>query len=201
MDKGKPTPVAIEKLHKKYAPNQDVFHLVFIHCQIVSEIAVQLSRNCSTQIDVERVKIGCLLHDVGVYPLFDKNGLEKDKKRYITHGILGEEILKNEGYDEEYCRFASHHTGVGITKQQITKRRLPLPLKDYVAESTEEELVMYADKFHSKTNPPVFNSFNSYQEYVARFGVDAIENFQKLAEKFGKPNLSHIAKKYKQDIR
>lgn len=50
------------------------------------------------------------------------------------------------------------HTGVGLTKEDVLVQGLPLPPADYVAITPEERLVMYADKFHSKTTPPTFVS-------------------------------------------
>ena len=153
-----PSASEIEALHRKYAPAESVFELVFTHCKIVSDIATQLAEKSGANVDIELVRVGCLLHDIGVYPLFDKNGAETDTSKYITHGVLGEEILQNEGFAEGLCRFASHHTGAGITKEQIIESNLPLPHNDYLAETPEEKLVMYADKFHSKIQPPAQTS-------------------------------------------
>jgi uncharacterized protein len=196
-----PTLDQIEALHKKYAPTERVFDLVFTHCKIVSDIATQMAEKSGANVDIELVKVGCLLHDIGVYPLFDKNGIEIDTSKYITHGVLGEEVLQSEDFAEELCRFASHHTGAGITKKQIEENDLPLPANDYLAETPEEELVMYADKFHSKIEPPVFNSYKFYAKYVGRFGVEAERSFAKLAEKFGRPDLRSLMSKYGQGLR
>lgn len=196
-----PTLDQIEALHKKYTPTEGVFELVFTHCKIVRDIAVQLAEKSGANVGIELVKVGCLLHDIGVYPLFDKNGIETDRGKYITHGIRGEEILQNEGFAMELCRFASHHTGAGITKKQIAENKLPLPANDYLAETTEEELVMYADKFHSKARTPVFNSHKFYTKYVARFGTEAASSFANLTEKFGKPELEPLMSKYGHGLR
>ena len=59
---------------------------------------------------------------------------------------------------------ASHHTGVGLTAEQILHRKLPLPAVDLLAETVEEELVMYADAFHTKSVPPVLVPFARYRE-------------------------------------
>lgn len=196
-----PTIEQIEQLHKKYAPTERVFGLVFTHCEIVSDIALELARESNLSLDIELVKVGCLLHDIGVYPLFDKNGIEIDTSKYITHGVRGEKILQKEGYSEFLCRFASHHTGAGITKEQIVQNDLPLPHNDYLAETPEEELVMYADKFHSKTDPPYFNSHRYYTEYTARFGDVSINSFADLTHKFGKPKLDKLVAKYGHALR
>lgn len=196
-----PSVEQIRLLHSKHAPAQRVFELVFIHCQIVAEIALQLADSSGAKVDRQIVRAGCLLHDIGVYPLFDASGKEIDPSQYITHGTRGEEILRGEALPEALCRFASHHTGAGITKEQIINSNLPLPHKDYLAETTEEELVMYADKFHSKTAPPVFNSHDYYLNYVSRFGTDSVKSFEQLTAKFGKPDLKPLVAKYGYAVR
>lgn len=74
-----PSASEIEALHRKYAPTESVFELVFTHCKIVSDIATQLAEKSGTNVDIELVRVGCLLHDIGVYPLFDKKGVETDE--------------------------------------------------------------------------------------------------------------------------
>lgn len=196
-----PTVEEIEALHRKYAPMSEVFELVWTHCQIVGDIALQLAQTSGSNVDLELVKIGCLLHDIGVYPLFDGNGFEANPREYITHGIRGEEILKNEGFSEALYRFASHHTGAGLTKAQIIEQDLPLPHQDFLAETPEEKLVMYADKFHSKTEPPCFNSYDYYASHVTRFGDEASASFAALTAGFGKPDLTPLIAVYGHDLR
>lgn len=189
------------KLHHKYAPSDDVFDLVVVHCRIVQDIALQLIRDNDLKINTELVSIGAFIHDIGVHSLFQANGKLKDNANYITHGILGEKILRSEGFPEEICRFASNHTGVGLTKKDIKLQNLPLPNQDYVAHTDEELLVMYADKFHSKTSPPYFNSYEWFKNDIKKFGEDKSILFQEMADKFGKPDLEFLKNKYGFDIR
>jgi len=175
--------------------------LVFTHCKIVSEIAGQCIAAKYLAVDAELVQVGCLPHDIGVYELLDGRGKERDDLPYITHGIRGEAILKEEGFPEVIWRFGSHHTGVGLTKHDIMRQKLPLPLRDYEAETVEEELVMYADKFHSKSTPPCFNTFEYYKRTVAKFGQDKSEKFAQLAGKFGVPDLAPLVAEYGHAVR
>lgn len=188
----------ITALHKKYAPSPKVFDFVFPHCKIVCEIAEELIKKSNIQCDIELVKIGALIHDIGVYKVTDIDGVE-DRKNYIRHGVEGYKILKDEGLPESLCRIAERHTGVGIRKDEILERNLPLPPKDYIAETIEEMLVMYADKFHSK-NPDNFNSFESYKKFVSRHGEEHVKKFEELGVMFGKPDVEALAKKYNQPI-
>ena len=196
-----PTYDDIVALHQKYAPTDEVFELVFTHCQIVRDIALQLAHTSGAAVDTELVTVGCLLHDIGVYALHDTHGQELADAAYITHGIRGEEMLRREGFAETICRFASHHTGAGLSKQQIITRGLPLPHQDYLAETAEEALVMYADKFHSKSQPPQFNSHAYYTQFTAQFGDESSDSFAQLTAQFGVPELTGLARQYGHSLR
>lgn len=188
-------------LHKKYAPSDEVYDLVFMHSQIVLDIAMRLIEKNKLGVDAELVRIGALLHDIGVHPLFGTDGKLLPDVHYVSHGIEGEKILKNEGLPEEIWRFASHHTGVGLSAQDVLDQKLPLPPADYFADTDEELLIMYADKFHSKTTPPYFNSYEWYRKDVARFGPDKVVKLDQMAEKFGIPDLQPLSGKYSFAIR
>ncbi len=187
-----PSDEEIRALHEKYAPTRKAFELVYTHCEIVCGIAEQLLGR--TDLDVDLVRAGCLLHDIGVYRLYD--GGELDHARYIRHGILGHALLRSEGFAEVICRFCSCHTGVGISRDDVRRQGLPLPVADYLAESGEERLVMYADKFHSKTEPPTFVSAGTYAARVGRFGEDKAAAFRSLREHFGPPDLTPFLTTY-----
>ncbi|MFJ4283143.1 HD domain-containing protein [Streptomyces massasporeus] len=185
-----PGPAEIQALHEKYAPNAEAFALVHTHCRIVWAIAEQLlSAPHLAHLDADLVRAGCLLHDIGVYRLYDAEG-RLDHRNYIRHGLLGHEILEAEGFPETLRRFCSHHTGVGLTRQDITSQGLPLPHADYVAETEEERLVMYADKFHTKSRPSVFLSPDAYAVHIGRFGADKVTAFEALRAEFGDPELN-----------
>lgn len=194
-----PTYEEIVALHKKYAPSQAAFDLVFTHCQIVWELAEQLIKKSGLSVNAELVKVGCLLHDIGVYRLYLPDG-EIDHARYIKHGTEGYVLLRKEGFDEQLCRFASCHTGVGLTKQEIEAEGLPIPPADYLAETIEEQLVMYADKFHTKTTPPKFMTADTYAEKQKKFGQEKEERFRQFQKYFGTPNLEPLAEKYNLEI-
>lgn len=194
-----PTYEEIVALHQKHAPSQAAFDLVFTHCQIVWEIAEQLIKKSNLPIESDLVQTACLLHDIGVYRLYLPNG-EINHANYIQHGTEGYTLLRQEGFDEVLCRFASCHTGVGLTKREIEEERLPIPPADYIAETAEEQLVMYADKFHTKTNPPKFMTADTYAEKLKRFGAEKVVTFREFEARFGTPNLSIIAAKYALEI-
>ncbi|MCL2580913.1 MAG: HDIG domain-containing protein [Streptosporangiales bacterium] len=195
-----PNDSEIRRLHSKYAPTADALDLVYTHCEIVGALAVQLRGRADSGTDIELARAGALLHDVGVYRLYDDEG-NLDYPNYIRHGVLGHELLAAEGFDEEFCRFASCHTGVGLTKDDIARQDLPVPPADYLAETGEETLVMYADKFHSKTTPPAFLTADAYAAKVRRFGDDKAAAFARMRARFGEPDLAALCDVYGHRVR
>ncbi|UQU61908.1 HDIG domain-containing protein [Couchioplanes caeruleus] len=188
-----PTDDEIRALHERLAPTREAFEAVHTHCVIVCRIAEQFLPRAD--VDAALVRAGCLLHDIGVYRLYDKSGT-LDHANYIRHGVLGHEVLRDLGLPEVLCRFCSHHTGTGLTRDDIAERGLPIPPGDYLADTGEEELVMYADKFHSKKNPPVFLTAASYRTSVRRFGEDKAARFAGMVHRYGEPDLSTLSAEY-----
>lgn len=194
-----PTDQQIRVLHERYAPNEEAFDLVYTHCQIVCAVAEQLLGRHPSALNVDLVRAGSLLHDIGVYRLYDATG-QLDHENYIRHGVLGHALLRDAGLPELIGRFCSHHTGVGLTREDVLQQRLPLPVGDYMADTAEEQMVMYADKFHSKTTPPTFVTSASYAAGLRRFGEDKVTQFAALVEKFGEPDLLSLSRSYQQPL-
>jgi uncharacterized protein len=189
----------IRALHQAQAPTPEAFDLVYTHCQIVAAVAAQLLTSSGFAADARLVHAGALLHDVGVYRLYDAAG-RLDYAQYIRHGVLGQELLRAAGYPEPICRFAAHHTGTGLTRDDVVRQGLPLPPADYLAETPEETVVMYADKFHSKTSPPVFLTAAAYARRVRRFGPGQEAAFAAMREQLGEPDLTSLARAYGQRV-
>ena len=195
-------------LHVRHAPTPEALAVVYTHSEIVRRIALRLldgpgpvlDGTGAEGIDAGLVRAGSLLHDVGVYRLYDAAG-RLGHTGYIRHGVLGHELLAEAGYPEELCRFASRHTGVGITREDVRRQELPLPPADYVAQTPEEALVMYADKFHTKSTPPSFLTAQTYAAEVARFGPDKPAAFARLRERFGEPDLAALSAAYGHGVR
>ncbi|MGC4870067.1 HD domain-containing protein [Micromonospora sp. DT53] len=194
-----PTDEQIRALHERFAPTADAFDLVYTHCQIIWAVAEQLLGEYPVPLDADLVRVGSLLHDIGVYRLYDAAG-QLDHGKYVRHGILGHTMLRELGFPEVVSRFCSHHTGVGLTREDVLQQGLPLPARDYTADTGEEQLVMYADKFHSKTTPPTFLTANSYAASVRRFGDDKVDRFAAMIKRFGEPDLPSLSRRYQHPL-
>lgn len=160
---------AIELL-RKYAPDKRTFKIVLAHCKKGQEIALRIAADIP-KADKEFIKVASILHDIGRFKCPPKT------KENIKHGIIGAEILRKEGLDK-YARVAERHLGAGITKDDIKKQKLNLPLKDYVPKTIEEKIIAYADNL-------VFgNKEGTIQHVIERFskeiGKECAERVKKL---------------------
>lgn len=150
--------------------------------------------------------IGGLLHDIGTYRVLLADGthadgeLRFDGPRYIQHGILGYQYLLDHGIDESIAQFARNHTGVGLTREQVVAQHLPLPVDDYVPRSCEQEIVMVADKYNSKSIPPRFLTAQAYERKASRFGEGNARRWMQLVMQYGNPNITELAQRFDMSI-
>ena len=105
------------------------------HEQSVMRKARNMAHNITTvPVNMELVKIGALMHDIGRTRTHDMN-----------HGIIGGAILRDLGFSDELARIAEVHSMAGLTAAEA--QQFGLPAKDYLPETIEEKLVCLADKY------------------------------------------------------
>ena len=137
----------IEKYYKKGTPLYDI---LLSHSVSVSNKALKLARQSGLDIDLQFVQEAAMLHDIGIF-LTDAPSIQCfGKHSYVEHGYLGAELLRSEGLPR-HALVCERHTGTGISLEEIIERNLPLPHRDMVPVSLEEQLICYADIFYSKT--------------------------------------------------
>ena len=152
-------------------------------------------------IDEHLVTIGGMLHDIGTYLVLKHDGsdggpLEFDGPHYITHGIRGYRWLLEQGVDESIAQFARNRTGVGLIREAVERQGLPLPPGDYVPVTLEQETVMVADKYNSKSIPPKFLTAGAYARKAARFGEDNKREWLELVHAYGEPDVPALAERF-----
>ena len=85
---------------------------------------------------------------------------------------------------------------MGLNREDVIRQGLPLPPADYLAETGEEKLVMYADKFHSKTAPPAFLTAGAYEAGLRRCGAEKVVAFEAMTREFSEPDLASLSNAY-----
>lgn len=152
------------KLLKKYAPNEKLFRIILNHSKAVQKVALRFAKK-TKGVNLELIKIGSLLHDIGRF--YSNN---------IRHGIVGAKILRKENLPQ-YAKIAETHIGAGLTKEDIIKQNLDLPLKDYLPKTKEEKIIAHADNLIFGTEE---KSFKEVIKRFKQFGIRYIERLIKL---------------------
>jgi uncharacterized protein len=91
--------------------------------------------------------------------------------------------LQQEGY-MRHAMVCERHTGAGMSLQSILEQNLPVPHRDMVPVSLEEQVICFADKFFSKTHLETEKGVEKALKSISRFGEDGIIRFNKWCECF-----------------
>jgi len=97
---------------------------------------------------------------------------------------LGSDLLKKEGLPQ-HALVAERHTGTGFTKEEIRLKKLPLPDRDMLPLSLEEQLICYADKFYSKSKLNLQLSVEEIRQNLSFYGKEKVEKFDSWHQLFG----------------
>lgn len=90
-----------------------------------------------------------MLHDIGIF-MTDADGICCfGSYSYICHGYLGADLMRKEGFPR-HALVCERHTGAGISLQSIIDQQLPVPHRDMVPVSLEEQVICFADKFFQR---------------------------------------------------
>ena len=134
-------------------------------------------------LDREFIEEAAMLHDIGIIKT-DAPGIKCfGTEPYICHGILGAEMLRQEGLPR-HARVCERHTGAGLSLNEIVSQNLPLPHQDFLPETLEEQVICYADKFFSKTHLDREKSIEKAEKSIAKFGEEGLARFKQWEKMF-----------------
>jgi len=173
----------IEQIYDRGSP---AYRILVAHGQLVAEKAAVLAeRVAHLSPDVGFIEQAALLHDIGmIFTDAPKLGCHGPHP-YVCHGVLGRKLLEGFGL-HRHALVCERHVGVGITREDIRTQQLPLPDRDMLPESIEEQIICYADKFFSK-NGHSAGKEKSVETVVAaleRYGSDKARRFQSWVKLF-----------------
>lgn len=141
-------PVVI--LCEYYDRDSRTFEILLKHGEHVAQKALDAAAKVPHLApDLKLIEEAAILHDIGIFktntPQLGCFGVHP----YVCHGFLGREILEKAGLPR-HALVCDRHMGTGISAEEIVKTRLPLPVRDMIPVSIEEQVICYADKFFSK---------------------------------------------------
>lgn len=178
----------IDILAKYYDKRSTTFEILVEHGKQVA----RKGANAAEQVahlhpDFEFIEQAAMLHDIGIlYTDSPGFGCRGDHP-YICHGILGGKLLKSIGL-KEHGLICERHVGVGISAEDVRDFNLPLPERDMIPVSIEEQIICYADKFYSKNGNGDLKDKEKSVEQIRRglraYGQDKVDRFQKWVVMF-----------------
>lgn len=174
----------IKIIEQYYTPDSDLCNLLLNHSRAVAEKALAIADTLAVEVDREFLYQAAMLHDIGVCKTYAPSIYCGGTHKYIMHGVLGAEMLREYGLSERYALVCERHTGAGMTAQEIAAAGLPLPIRDMLPISIEERLICYADKFYSKSKPDVELTVEMIEHGLARYGANVLMRFKQLRTEF-----------------
>lgn len=157
-------------IDKYYPADNELRRVLLKHSRQVANRCLEIAeKHKELALDKQFLEEAAMLHDIGIYQCHAPSIFCEGTEPYIKHGPIGGDILRKEGFPR-HARVAERHTGTG--------------LPGYEPETLEEEIVCYADKFYSKSNPDHVRTVEETAQSLEKFGHEGVEKFLTWAERF-----------------
>ncbi len=176
----------VDIISEYYNPDSEAYAMLLQHGKSVERKALDAAAKVpNLNPDITFIQEATMLHDIAIF-MTDAPELHcTGKHPYICHGYLGRELLESKGLFK-HAMVCERHVGVGITAEEIRRHNLPLPARDMVPISIEEQVICFADKFFSK-NGPSMETEKPVKEILgnlAHYGPDKVKTFESWLELF-----------------
>ena len=172
-------------IDKYYPSENELRRILLLHSRQVADRCLLIARkHPELRLDTEFLEEAAMLRDIGIFrcnaPSIQCFGTEP----YICHGYIGAQILREEGL-VRHALVCERHTGTGLTREQIERQKLPLPLdRSYEPDVMEEQVVCYADKFYSKSHIDHERTVVETAQSLEKFGPEGVRKFLKWVDLF-----------------
>lgn len=174
----------LEIVKKYYTEGSELYKILVQHSTSVRDKALDIAaRHTELSIDTDFVNEAAMFHDIGIFMTNAKGIYCFGKHHYIEHGYLGSELLQKEGLPK-HALVCERHTGAGLRLDEIIAQGLPLPHRDMMPLSIEEQVICFADCFYSKTKLEHEKSIESIRQKMKKFGERSVNQFDKWCEMF-----------------
>ena len=160
-------------IDKYYPSENELRRILLLHSRQVADRCLLIAKkHPELRLDKDFLEEAAMLHDIGIFrcnaPSIQCFGTEP----YICHGYIGGQILRDEGL-VRHALVCERHTGTGLSREQIERQNLPLPLdRSYEPDVMEEQVVCYADKFYSKSHIDHERSVVETAQSLEKFGPE-----------------------------
>lgn len=174
-----------------YLPGTALYDIFMEHAFCVTRKSLEIAHRVRhLNPDTAFIEEAAMLHDIGIFMTCSPSIHCMGDHPYICHGFLGRELLETlDPALSSHALVCERHTGAGITAENITNNSLPLPCRDMLPVSLEEEIICFADKFYSKKpeQAGIEKSVEQITEELFRLDRFHKDRFLAWTEKFLEP--------------
>jgi uncharacterized protein len=176
----------LEIIEQVYERGSPAYRILVAHGTLVAQKSVLIAeRVAHLNPDIRFLKEAALLHDIGmIFTRSPKLGCH-GQHPYVCHGVFGRRLLEEIGLPQ-HALVCERHVGVGITREDIRSQQLPLPDRDMLPQSIEEQIICYADKFYSKNGKSAGEEkpVQKILKKLRKYGSAKVQRFQSWADLF-----------------
>lgn len=177
----------LDVIRQYYEPGSLAYRVLVEHSQRVTEKALAIAARLSAEgVDTAFIEQAAMLHDIGILRVHAPEIGCHGTLPYVCHGVEGARLLQAQGM-HSMARVCENHVGVGITVEDIDRQKLPLPRRNMVPETLEEQIICYADKFYSKHPERLHEAATpeAIRQRLARYGMEKVRRFDLWLQQFG----------------
>ena len=174
----------IELIDAYYPEDNERKHILLVHSRLVAEKALRIADG-HPELNLDKVFLyeAGMLHDIGIFLTNAPGIFCFGDQPYICHGYLGADLMRREGYPR-HALVCERHTGAGLSLDDIIAQNLPVPHRDMLPVSMEEQVICFADKFYSKTHLEREKTVEKARKSISNFGNVGLERFDHWCEQF-----------------
>lgn len=175
---------AIAIINKYYPEENELKRILLTHSRSVADKALWIAdHHPELNLDRTFLEEAALLHDIGIF-MTDAPGIHcYGTYPYICHGYLGSELMQKEGCPR-HALVCERHTGAGMSLESIIGQNLPVPHRNMIPVSLEEQVVCFADKFFSKTHLDREKSVEKALKSISKYGEEGVLRFNEWCVRF-----------------
>ena len=174
----------IELIDADYPEDNERKHILWVHSRLVAEKALRIADgHPELNLDKDFLYEAGMLHDIGIFLTNAPGIFCFGDQPYICHGYLGADLMRREGYPR-HALVCERHTGAGLSLDDIIAQNLPVPHRDMLPVSMEEQVICFADKFYSKTHLEREKTVEKARKSISNFGNVGLERFDHWCEQF-----------------
>lgn len=175
---------ATDIIDKYYPEDNDLKRILITHSRSVAEKAVSIAQNHPRlKLNEDFLYEAAMLHDIGIFKTYAPGIFCFGHFQYIAHGFLGSNLLREEGF-QQYALVCERHTGAGISTREIAEQGLPIPYRDMIPVSLEEQVICFADKFFSKSRLDEEKSVEKALKSISKYGKEGASRFNRWCDLF-----------------